>query len=267
MSSGEPHYGVSRPVTGLPLVHDWKHRVRRPLHLTFDDGPDPEWTPRVLETLARYEATATFFVLGWRMREHPEIVEQILEAGHDVELHGDAHLDHEIATLGQLIADTESAIAQLRSHGIVPQWWRVPFGRLGPHTRALANAHGLKIAGWHVDTQDWRGDRWAQQPVQVSEAAERGGVVLLHDAVTYGTPRTDAENTLEIVSTLLTQAARHQTVALSLPPAQLAGEAIPEQPRPSPFERSEAAMRAAQQREDARGDTQSRPAPASGESA
>ncbi len=245
MTPAEPHYGVSRPLVGAPLTDDWQHSVRRPLHLTFDDGPDPDWTPRVLDTLARYEATATFFVLGWRMREHPELIDDILLAGHDVELHGDAHLDHEIATLGELVEDTQNALGLLRDHGVIPQWWRIPFGRPGPHTAKLAEAHGVRIVGWDVDTHDWRGDRWLQQPAQVSDAAERGGVVLLHDAVAPGTPRTGADNTLELVSALLQHAGRHQVVALGLPPAQLAGPDIPTEPGPSPFGRSQAAMRSA----------------------
>ncbi|MDO9352061.1 MAG: polysaccharide deacetylase family protein [Solirubrobacteraceae bacterium] len=249
MSQDDEHYGVGRPSSEIPLVHDWQRPPRRPLHLTFDDGPDPTWTPQVLELLALYEATATFFVLGWRMRDHPELIEEILAAGHDVELHGDAHLDHEIASLGDLVADTDAALRLLRAHGVVPQWWRIPFGRPGEHTRALANAHGVRLVGWDIDTFDWRGDGWAEQQPSVRAVAEHGGVVLMHDAVAPGTPRAGAENTLEIVGAILQEATARQTMVIPLPPATLAGSVIPELPRTSPFERSEATMREVQGRQ------------------
>lgn len=215
-----------------------------PLYLTFDDGPDPDWTPRVLDTLARFDARATFFVLGWRLRQQPTMVADLLAAGHRVELHGDAHLDHEIATREQLVADTDATLDVLEYLGVAAEWWRVPFGRPGLHTAELAAERGLRIVGWDVDTTDWRGDGWAQQPAQVSDAARDGGVVLLHDAVAHGTPRADAENTLEVTSALLQAAARHGTRALALPPAST-DEPIRESPRASPFARSRARVRAA----------------------
>lgn len=213
-----------------------------PLYLTFDDGPDPIWTPRVLDVLARHGAKATFFVLGWRVRETPELIADILGAGHRVELHGDAHFDHGIATAQQLAGDTADAIAALRQVGVDPQWWRIPFGRPGLSTASLATDIGVRIVGWDVDTQDWRGDGWVNQPAHVSDAADRGGVVLLHDAVAFGTPRTGAENTLEITDVLLQHARRLRTPALALPNA-LTELPIPFGVRPSPFERTSATAR------------------------
>src|SRR4051812_3475218 len=64
------------------------------LALTFDDGPDPRGTPAVLAALAEAAATATFFVLGERVERRPEMVEAVLAAGHEVEVHGYAHLRH-----------------------------------------------------------------------------------------------------------------------------------------------------------------------------
>lgn len=213
-----------------------------PLFLTFDDGPDPDWTPRVADVLARHRARATFFVLGWRVRERPDIVADLLAAGHRVELHGDAHFDHGIATADELRDDTAAAMAALRSAGADPEWWRIPFGRPGLLTPELAAEHGLRVVGWDVDTHDWRGDGWANQPAQVSDAADHGGVVLLHDAVVFGTPRSSAENTLEVVEVLLQHAARHHTPVLALPDATTELP-IPVGARPSPFERTRSTAR------------------------
>jgi peptidoglycan/xylan/chitin deacetylase (PgdA/CDA1 family) len=217
--------------------------MAHPLYLTFDDGPDPTWTPRVMETLARHGATATFFVLGWRVRESPMIAASLVAAGHRVELHGDAHLDHEHATPQELADDTNAALNALGRCGVIPQWWRLPFGRAGTATLDIAQKHRLRIVGWDADTRDWRGDGWIQQPAQVSDAAERGGVVLLHDAIALGTPRVDAENTLEVTEHLLRHAKKFRTPALRLPDAAT-DEAIRDNPRASPFERSQATLRA-----------------------
>ena len=218
--------------------------MRQPLHLTFDDGPDPVWTPRVAELLGRHGATATFFVLAWRVREAPSIVADLVGAGHRVELHGDAHLDLEVADPAALRRDTDDSLRVLRGLGLEPEWWRIPFGRSGPHTRALAEEHGLRLAGWTADTADWRGDGWDHQPAQVSDAAATGGVVLLHDAIVPGIGRTSALNTLEVVDALLRAAARHRTPVLPLPPADHDAYRIPSGPPRSPFARTEATQRA-----------------------
>jgi peptidoglycan/xylan/chitin deacetylase (PgdA/CDA1 family) len=214
-----------------------------PLYLTFDDGPDPGWTPKVIDTLARHDAAATFFVLGWRVRDNPRVIEELLAAGHRVELHGDAHLDHQHATLEQLTDDTTAALSALGRCGVIPQWWRLPFGRAGRATFDLADEHQLRIVGWDADSHDWRGDGWAQQPAPVSDAAERGGVVLMHDAIALGTPRIQAENTLEIVEQMLRLAADSGTPALALPDASTT-EPIRDTPSASPFARSQATLRA-----------------------
>lgn len=223
--------------------------MRTPLFLTFDDGPDPEWTPRVAELLARHDATATFFVQGWRIREAPHLVGQLVAEGHRIELHGDAHLDHELATPDELQRDTDDAVRALRGLGIEPEWWRIPFGRPGATTRALAEQYGLRLTGWDADTQDWRGDGWRNQPAQVSDAAERGGVVLLHDAIVPGIGRTDALNTLEIADQLLKAAARAHTRVAVLPPAADTSFRIPSGPPRSPFARADATRRAWLRRE------------------
>lgn len=180
--------------------------ARGALHLTFDDGPHPEWTRGVLDLLGRCAASATFFVLGAAVREHPEVAAEILEAGHEIGLHGDAHLDHRKAQPDDVRRDTQRSLDTLRELGVSPTSWRLPWGRRGPVTDALAAEHGLRIVGWDADTHDWRGDRWAQQPSAVATAATAGGIVLLHDAIGPGSIRRECSNTLEITASLLYRA-------------------------------------------------------------
>ena len=199
--------------------------ARPALRLTFDDGPDPTWTPRVLDVLARAGATATFFVLGERVREAPELLADILAGGHTIGLHGDAHLDHSKSSAGQIGTDTDTALRTLRSSGVEPRLWRLPWGRSGDGTAELAARLGLRVVGWDADTHDWRGDAWGDQPTTVTETARRGGVVLLHDAIGPGATRAGCENTLEITTVLLSAADAAGTPVTALPGQRAAAHA------------------------------------------
>ncbi|MDQ8043584.1 MAG: polysaccharide deacetylase family protein [Solirubrobacteraceae bacterium] len=176
------------------------------LALTFDDGPDPVWTPRVLERLAAADVHATFFVLGERVQREPAQLEAILAAGHSVGLHGDRHLDHSTADDDVLRRDTDVALSVLARHGVTPSTWRLPWGRRGPITDALAEQHRLHVVPWDLDTHDWRGDGWADQPADTAHRVARGGIVLLHDAVGPGATRAGCVNTLELVDAIISTA-------------------------------------------------------------
>lgn len=206
-----------------------------PLHLTFDDGPGPEGTRAVIEALAAGGAHATFFVLGERVRAHPELLREILAAGHRVELHGDAHLDHRTVEGGVLAADTDRAIATLRASGVEPVWWRLPWGRPGPATVGIARDRGLRIVGWDVDTHDWRSDGVGDQPSSFQDAARRGGVVLMHDGFGPGATRTTIANTVALIAAVTSLAREAGTPVVPLPdPQDPAATRIPEAAAPEP---------------------------------
>lgn len=186
------------------------------LQLTFDDGPDPTWTPAILSVLADAEATATFFVVTDAVRRAPAVLQQIQDSGHVVGLHGEQHLDHTRASAAELAVDTHRAITTLRALGVAPKLWRLPWGRSGPTTAELAAEHGLQIVGWDVDTHDWRGDDWVDQPDAVLRVASEGGIVLLHDGLGPGATRRDVLNTITIVTRLLSEAASHGTAVRAI---------------------------------------------------
>ncbi len=83
------------------------------LSLTFDDGPDDRWTPDVLDALARCGARATFFVLGERVQAAPATARAVVEAGHDVQLHGHLHLRHSEHDEREIELDTALALDTL----------------------------------------------------------------------------------------------------------------------------------------------------------
>jgi peptidoglycan/xylan/chitin deacetylase (PgdA/CDA1 family) len=173
------------------------------LHLTFDDGPDPVWTPAVLDALAAARATATFFVLGERAAAWPWVVERILAAGHGVEVHGHGHLRHPLTRRECVEGDLEAALAVLRVHGVVPRLWRAPWGEPAPFTAEVAREHGLQLAGWTADTLDWRGISAEAMVSAIKPELVHGTVVLAHDALGLGALREGCEETVRLIRPLV----------------------------------------------------------------
>lgn len=195
-----------------------------PLHLTFDDGPSPAWTPVVLAALARVGARATFFVLGDAVRTSPDLVRRTLDDGHRVELHADRHVRHDRWTRAQLDADTDRALDALAAVGAAPEWWRTPWGRATDDTAAVAAARGLTLVRWDADTHDWRGDDAEAMLAAVRRDVPEGGVVLAHDALGPGASRDGCEETVRFVTLAAAWAARRDLPLEPLPrPAVPAG--------------------------------------------
>jgi peptidoglycan/xylan/chitin deacetylase (PgdA/CDA1 family) len=129
------------------------------ISLTFDDGPDPRWTPAVLGALDRARARATFFVLTTQVLAHPGWLERIRAAGHAVGLHAHEHRRHTTLTPGEICRDADTALAVLARHDITPTVWRLPWGVAAPATAAIARDRDLELVHWTADTEDWRGIR------------------------------------------------------------------------------------------------------------
>ena len=173
------------------------------LNLTFDDGPDPQGTPRVLDALAAAEARATFFVLGTRAAAHPELIERILAEGHAVGLHGHEHLRHSELSRAAGEADTDRALAVLGELGVQPSRWRTPWGVEAEWTREVAAQRGLGLVHWDADTHDWRGDRAPAMLAAVGPLLRDGAIVLAHDGLGPGALREDCEETAALVGSLV----------------------------------------------------------------
>jgi peptidoglycan/xylan/chitin deacetylase (PgdA/CDA1 family) len=180
------------------------------LALTFDDGPDPRGTPAVLQALEAADVKATFFVLGQRVEEHPDLLERVVDQGHEVEVHGFEHLRHPQSTREAVAHDLDMALDALARNGIHPERWRIPWGQLAGFTRDIARARQLEIVGWDADTHDWRGDD-ARAMLDHLEL-RHGGIVLAHDGISVGARRGTAQATAELIP-LLVETARARGLA------------------------------------------------------
>lgn len=153
--------------------------------LTFDDGPSPISTPRVLAELARHHARATFFVLGAKVQKYPEILRAIHEAGHEIGLHGWWHdrlfsLRHPRRIEAELVR-AQALVKSVTGH--VPGLFRPPVGHVSPRTALAARRLGLALIGWNIRSRD--GLAGATVPKVLGRVLGRlapGSIVLLHDA-------------------------------------------------------------------------------------
>jgi peptidoglycan/xylan/chitin deacetylase (PgdA/CDA1 family) len=164
-------------------------RGARGVVLTFDDGPHPRWTPRVLDVLDRHGAKATFFVIGWKAEQHPDLVRAILERGHAVGLHSYAH-DRFFALRGErrVRADLERGSAAIeRVTGRRPALFRPPIGHTNPIVSRVADALDLTVVGWTIRGRDGLA---GARPDDVIDHVRRdlrdGAIVLLHDSPERG---------------------------------------------------------------------------------
>ena len=159
--------------------------------LTFDDGPDPRWTPQILSVLAKHNVKATFFVVGTQVRAHPELVRDEVAAGHHVATHTVDHTN--LLTLGaaaqeRQIIDSRRQIEAIAGPGSV-RCFRPPYGNRNATTDRIVREQGLATILWSRDGQDWA--RPGADAIVSGNLNTRwdGGraVILLHDG---GTERT-----------------------------------------------------------------------------
>ncbi len=177
--------------------------------LTFDDGPDPVWTPQVLDALG--DAKATFFVVGEQIAEPegPALLRAILDAGHSVQAHCTRHVRHSKLSHEELRADIEDLLGLLASESVPPpQLWRPPYGDVNPLLSSLvADRAGLELVGWTHDCEDYDGRPAGEMLAAAGPALRDGAILLLHDSRRY-TRRTDsAANTVELIAPLLEEIA------------------------------------------------------------
>lgn len=147
------------------------------VHLTFDDGPDPTWTPRVLEVLRRYGARGTFFMLGQAAAMEPRLVEQVRAEGHAIANHTWSH--------PQLVALSDNGIRrQLRRADAAlgeTTCVRQPYGATNYRVERAIRSTGKHPVLWDVDPQDWRRPGAEAIARRILAGTRPGAIILLHD--------------------------------------------------------------------------------------
>ncbi|MBI1963530.1 MAG: polysaccharide deacetylase family protein [Candidatus Rokubacteria bacterium] len=196
-------------------------RAGRRLALTFDDGPDPAWTPRVLDALAARRARGTFFLVGERAARAPEAVRRIAGEGHEVASHGWSHrslwlcgprrTDGEIARAFELLTGLT---------GFEPRHFRPPWGMVNAAMYPALRRYGQRCVFWSVQPEGLRSAAAGRQIAHVLHRAHPGAIVDLHDAEgTAGAPARLVEALPAMIDGLREAGYELVTVAQLLAPA------------------------------------------------
>lgn len=210
--SAVPSRVISRVASGLkalarPLVGTITgvHTADRVAALTFDDGPHPVHTPRLLDVLERHGVRATFFMVGDRARRHPGIVERAAAAGHTIANHSWNHPSFVYVSGRARWRQIRSCQRALAPHGA--RLFRSPGGHQTPRSVLDARILGFTVIGWDIDPRDYT-DRSADEIAgHVARELRPGSIVVLHDSI-YHDPSIDRTPTLEAVDTILSSADR-----------------------------------------------------------
>lgn len=188
----------------LPELH-WNFRVDDSIFLTFDDGPTPEVTPRVLDILDKFGAKATFFCLGKNVELHPEIFEEILRRGHAVGNHTYSHQKGWGMATGRYLEDVDLAGGLIHSN-----LFRPPYGRI---TRAQIRrlTERYNIIMWDILSHDYSSMVTPRNCVRnVTRHLRPGSIVVFHDSVK------SSRNMYYALPRVLEQVAKRGLVARSI---------------------------------------------------
>ena len=153
--------------------------------LTFDDGPHPEDTPAILGVLAAAGARATFFFVGKKAREHPELVREVARSGHEVEAHSDTHpWWFSLAGKGRLRREVRRSVATLTQlSGRRPRFFRPPMGHKGLSLEETLREEGLEMVTWSARPFDTVSRSPQAIQTRLLDRARPGGILLLHEGI------------------------------------------------------------------------------------
>lgn len=165
-----------------PIVVDCNDPSR--IALTFDDGPDPELTPVVLDWLSANAMVATFFLVGKNVRRHPDLARRIMAEGHLVASHTQ---DHSVLSNFRLTKAASRDLSAVRASfrevlGVDPALHRPPVGLTNPHLFSALERHGMTCVCWSRAGRD-AGNRRLKGILKIGKLARPGAIVLLHDVL------------------------------------------------------------------------------------
>lgn len=157
----------------------------RVVALTFDDGPNPVYTPQILQILKNYGIKATFFMIGDNVARHPDVAKQVVADGNEV---GNHSLKHSYTlpflTSRQIRQDyhkTQRIIQE--ATGVTTQLYRAPHGRMSPWMGQTLKDEGAKIVRWQVSAADWKNTPPEVVVQRILKKVKPGSMILLHDGI------------------------------------------------------------------------------------
>ena len=173
---------LREPVAATEVARPADVTAGSAVFLTFDDGPDPTWTPQVLDLLRANGVQATFCVIGRYAAAHPDLVRRIVAEGHALCNHTQNHPRLDTMSAAGVEAEINAASAAIESAaGVRPTVFRAPYGRTTPTVFGTVARLGLRYLGWTVDPSDYTRPGTTVIASRVAQAVRPGAIVLLHD--------------------------------------------------------------------------------------
>ncbi|MGG6432873.1 polysaccharide deacetylase family protein [Anoxybacillus sp. D401a] len=179
-------------------------RVNGGVALTFDDGPDPVYTPQLLDLLKKYNVKATFFVVGWKAKKYPHLIKRMYKEGHTIGLHHYYHTSNWF--LPPFVAEWElERSARTIEHitGVRPVYYRPPWGHLNIWTVLMQKKY--KIVMWTYILGDWKASLGVDRLYErLTNSITDGAIIVLHDSgSTIGADEHAPANMLRALEQLL----------------------------------------------------------------
>jgi peptidoglycan/xylan/chitin deacetylase (PgdA/CDA1 family) len=201
-------------------VGAWKRQYTPGVAITFDDGPNPEITPQILDILAQHHVTATFFVIGDKAARHPNLIKLIQDGGHQIGAHSQHHNFAWFMCPWKTWRDWEDNISTLEHlTGKVIEWIRPPWGTFNLSTWVWLKIRHKQAVLWNADGRDWRVQQSPEQiNARILKQIKEGSIVLLHDG---GGDEGAPQNTLRALDQLcrmIVEDKKLPLVELELPP-------------------------------------------------
>ncbi len=188
LAAGGYAYGAMWPGSDLFGAAMRAPRKAGELALTFDDGPNPAWTPKLLDALARHGIKGTFFMMGSRAQAQPVLVKQMVESGHLIANHSWSHPNMAVTAAGKIreeLTRTKDVLEQMTGKPV--KYFRPPFGARRPVVFKIARELGMTVVLWNAMTSDWSepsADRIAGELMKKIDLLEKRGYaanIVLHD--------------------------------------------------------------------------------------
>ncbi len=168
---------------------------KKMIALTFDDGPDEDFTPQILDILKKYNAKATFFVVGQKVEWNPEIVKRAYDEGHEIGNHTFTHINickNSNEKILKEISETQQAIKNVT--GYEPNLFRPPYRAMNESLFNIIKSNNMKVVLWSdIDTKDWSNPGAYNIVKSIEDKASNGTIVVLHD---YNKIRNDKSQTI-----------------------------------------------------------------------
>ncbi|MFC7680078.1 polysaccharide deacetylase family protein [Paenibacillus sp. GCM10028914] len=199
---------VAKSLSQLIKKYPDTFRVRGPrikqVALTFDDVPDPRFTPQVLDILKEEGVKATFFVVGSRAKKHPDLLARIKREGHAIGNHSYNHPQFNKLNLVEFRDQIERTNKIIKSiTGQEPRLIRPPYGEINEEQLRWARKNNYKIVNWNVDSLDWKGLTKDQVKQNILSATGPGAIILQHAGGGVGSDLSGTTEALpEVISEL-----------------------------------------------------------------